>query len=587
VLIRNSEGKWNFSELATKQDSGGGGAAVSLESLTIQDAKIEVIDQRPGGGKATYNHIDLAVKNFSPGNPFTAQLKVPVESNAKAGLGLQLNGIAGSTDFDGKLVLNDVPLSTLTQFMGTAKGSLPPLILNGDAAFSGKGEVMILTSATVQAGGVKITGSGAVRGDEAHFEFQTSGAQLDGLLKMARVESLSGTGTIALKLQVSGPMKALTYVGTASLRDASIKMPSLRSPLMIQSANVRVAPDQLTMAIPQASIGSSHAKGVLTVRDFSRPKLDFSLDVDKVDTLELEKLFVPADGAQAKSASGAAPSVTGSGKVNIGKLTANQFVLTDIRSTCALEGTVIKLDPVTAKLYGGTQAGSITLSTSGEKPTYALRSTVQSVDAAQLINSMSSLKNALTGNLSGESDLRIVPAQDLAHGLNGTIHLQLSNGKLSNVHVMNELSSIGKFLGFAKKEGNFTNISKLAGTLKIVNGVASTDDLAMEFEGGSLTAAGTLGLTDQSVKLKITAVLGKDVSQKAGGSQVGGILSTVLSNPRGELVIPAIVSGTFSSPRFAPDPERMAKLKLEGLKQQLPVNDILNLFRRPKDGGTK
>jgi AsmA protein len=585
VLIRNREGKWNFSELTASRNSGGGGSTVSLESLIIQDAKISVIDQRAGGGRATYDHIDIAVNNFSPSKPYTAQLKVPVESNAKAGLGLHVNGVAGSADFDGKLTFDAVPLATLTQFLGSANGSLPALILNGDAVFSNRGDVLSLSAATIQTGGVTIKGSGEVKGDAAHFEFQTSGAQLAGLLQMAGVDSISGTGTVTMNLKVSGALKALTYAGTAALRDASIKFQSLRSPLQIQSADVRVAPDQLALAITQASIGSSRAKGTLNVREFSHPKLEFSLDVDKVDAVELEKLFEPGAGDKSKTKS-ASPSISGSGKVNIGKLTANQFVLTDIQSRCALEGTTIKLDPVTAKLYGGVQTGSITLSTSGEKPTYALRSNMQSVDAAQLINSMSSLKNALTGILSGESDLRILPAQDLAHGLNGTVHMQLANGKLSNVHIMNELSVVGKFLGYAKKEGNFTNIAKLAGTLKIASGVATTDDLVMEFDGGTLSAAGTFGLTDQSLKLKVTAVLGKDASQKAGGSQVGGILSTVLSNPKGELVIPAIVSGTFTSPRFAPDPERMAKIKLEGLKQ-MPIENILNLFRKPKDTGPK
>ena len=585
TLIRNSEGKWNFSDLAASQNSAGGGTALSLESLTIQDAKIAVNDRRAGGDRAAYDHIDLAVNKFSPGKPFTAQLKVPVESNAKAGLVLHINGVAGSPDFDGKLTIEAVPLATLAQFMGTAKGSLPPLILNGGAAFNSRGDVMSLSSAAIETGGVTIKGSGEMKGDDAHFEFQTAGAQLAGLLKMAAAESVSGKGTVTVKMKVTGPMKDLTYSGTAALRDASLQFPSLRSPLQIQSADAHVAPNQLTLAIAQASIGSSHAKGNLIVRDFSHPKLEFSLDIDKADTQELEKLFEPAAGDKPKVKS-ASSSLNGTGKLTIGKLTANQFVLTEIQSVCTLEGTAIRLDPLTAKLYGGVQTGSITLSMSGEKPVYALRSSVQSVDAAQLINSMSTLKNALTGTLSGESDLRIVPAQDLAHGLNGTVHMQLANGRLSNVQIMNELSSIGKFLGYAKKDGNFTNISKLSGTLKIESGTATTDDLAMEFDGGSLSATGTFGLTDQSVKLKVTAMLDKAASQSAGGSQVGGLLSTVLSNAKGELVIPAIVSGTFTNPRFAPDPERMAKIKLEGLKQ-MPVDELFNLFRKPKDAGTK
>jgi hypothetical protein len=42
-------------------------------------------------------------------------------------------------------------------------------------------------------------------------------------------------------------------------------------------------------------------------------------------------------------------------------------------------------------------------------------------------------------------------------------------------------------------------------------------------------------------------------------------MSTVLANKNGELVIPAIVTGTFSKPVFAPDAARVAKMKLDGL----------------------
>ncbi len=584
-LIRGKDGKWNFSELASGGDSSSssGGAAIALRSLTIQDAKLSVTDLRPGGVKAAYDHIDIAVNNFAPGKPYTAELKAPLEGNAKAGLGLQVSGVAGGTDVDGKFKFDEVPLAILGQFVGTSKGALPPLVLNGEAAFRSRGDDMKLSSATIQAGGVKITGSGEVKGEDAQFSFQTDAAQLSGLLQMARVQDMTGTGTITLKVKVSGPMKALTYAGTASLRDASLKFPELSKPVQIQSADVRIAPDQLTLALAQAGIGSSHAKGALNVHNFAKPVLDFSLDIDKIDTLELETLFVApaAGGGKSNAKSAPAPPLRGAGKVTIAKLTANQFVLTDISATCDLEGTTIKLDPLIAKLYGGTHTGSVTLSTSGEKPTYALKSGVTKVDAGLMLNALSSMKNMLTGILEAETDLKIVPAVDVSHGLNGTLKLGLANGKLAGVHMMDELSSIAKFVGYQKQASNYTNILKLGGTFKIVNGVAATDDLALEIEGATLAAAGTLGLTDQSVKMNVTATLAKGASQAVGGSQVGGLLQTVLSNSRGELVIPAIVSGTFANPKFSPDPVRMAKMKLEGIKQQVaPVNDILNMFKK-------
>src|SRR5512142_1136504 len=74
-----------------------------------------------------------------------------------------------------------------------------------------------------------------------------------------------------------------------------------------------------------------------------------------------------------------------------------------------------------------------------------------------------------------------------------------------------------------------------------------------------------MGLVDQTLKLKVTTTLTKEYAQKNGFGQVGGLLSTVLSNQRGDLVLPALVSGTFTKPKFAPDPEQMAKMKLSGL----------------------
>ena len=65
-----------------------------------------------------------------------------------------------------------------------------------------------------------------------------------------------------------------------------------------------------------------------------------------------------------------------------------------------------------------------------------------------------------------------------------------------------------------------------------------------------------MGLVDQTLKLKVTATLRKEYAQKNGLGQVGGLLSTVLSNQRGDLVVPAIVSGAFSYPNSRPTPNR-------------------------------
>jgi hypothetical protein len=127
---------------------------------------------------------------------------------------------------------------------------------------------------------------------------------------------------------------------------------------------------------------------------------------------------------------------------------------------------------------------------------------------------------------------------------------------------MNEVASLGKFLGYARRGEGFTNIVQLGGDMDIRDGVAQTDNLQLQIEGGTVGAVGTVNLVDQALNLHVTAVLDQAMSQKVGGRGIGGFLTTALANEKGELVIPALVTGTFDKPRFLPDAARVAQMKV-------------------------
>jgi len=44
-----------------------------------------------------------------------------------------------------------------------------------------------------------------------------------------------------------------------------------------------------------------------------------------------------------------------------------------------------------------------------------------------------------------------------------------------------------------------------------------------------------------------------------------GFMKTALANSQGELVIPALVTGTFSNPRFSPDVQQLAQTRLKNV----------------------
>jgi len=154
--------------------------------------------------------------------------------------------------------------------------------------------------------------------------------------------------------------------------------------------------------------------------------------------------------------------------------------------------------------------------------------------------------------------------------LNGTLGLNFNNVRYSGVDVAYELSSIGGFLKSGAKNQGFTDISHMTGDIVVKNGVAQSNNLLAQLDIGNVGATGTANLVSQALNLRVTAVLSKGFSQQVGGNTIGGYMNTALANNEGELVIPAIVTGTFQHPKFAPDLEKMAQMKLKGL---LPSGD--------------
>ena len=65
-------------------------------------------------------------------------------------------------------------------------------------------------------------------------------------------------------------------------------------------------------------------------------------------------------------------------------------------------------------------------------------------------------------------------------------------------------------------------------------------------------------------------------------------MKTALANNQGELVIPALVTGTFSKPKFEPDVQQMAQMKLKGLIPNINnpasvAGTLQNLLGGPKN----
>ena len=407
---------------------------------------------------------------------------------------------------------------------------------------------------------------------------ETSGARVEELLRIAKAygvqpAGLSGTGVVTINVKIAQTANVVACSGSGALRDVSLSAPQLPKTLTVSSANFKFSEDRAAFDGLRATLGSMHLDGTGALRDFVRPKIQFNLHIDQVNSAELREWSArgrtPPSGKQQSTAF---DKFSANGTLAIDRLIHDRIILTDIKTTIAFENGILKLDPISARLFGGQQTGSITADLRTATPAYAVKARLTNVDANQLLSSTTSVKQVLSGTLAGNVDLHFAdrPSEVVAQSLNGKVQFQMGQGRLSGVQILNEVAHLGRFLGYSQKPENFTNIVKLTGSMNVQNGLASTNDLFMDMGGATLSGSGTMGLVDESLNLRVMTVLSKEFAQRNGTGQIAGLLSSALANQKGDLVVPAIVTGTFAQPKFAPDLETVGRLKLQGL---LPTAD--------------
>jgi uncharacterized protein involved in outer membrane biogenesis len=411
---------------------------------------------------------------------------------------------------------------------------------------------------------------------------RTTDADVGEVLAVARawgVEAAggtTGTGRLTVDVQASGPMDAPTYSGGGRLTGATLETPALTQPLRVRSARLAFARDAATLEGLAASVGATNAEGRLTVRNFTSPEVQFQLSADTIDVIELQRLLSPvppAADAPPPTASGDSllHRVTGSGTVRVGTIVYGALRLEQAQADVTLDRGLIRLDPVAAMLFGGRHRGAITMDARTSPAAVAVASDIEQVDANQLASAVSSLDDVIHGALG--SRLRLGFTADggdrIARSLNGTMSLDLAEGRIANMNLVQEIANIARFAAGQARAERSTQVAGLSGTFTLTDGVARTDDLTASIEQGTLAATGTVNLADERLDLRLTAVLSREFSERVGGTRAGGFLTTALANQQGELVVPMIVTGTTAQPRFAPDVQRVADMKLRNLVPSL------------------
>jgi AsmA protein len=556
-LIKNQSGVWNFASVGHPSESpqsaaaplpGTPGAAgqpaqpqeasnkqFSLGQLTIMDGQISVLDQQKSKTPSLYDHIDVTLKNFSPDKPFSIDAAVHMAgSGSEARLqgegGPIVQGAPATTPFRGSVTLKQVGISDLSKFFNA------PAMSGSDGSLTGE----------------------------------------------TKINSQNGK---------------LTAQGDTNIQNAKVHGMDLGYPIAAQyDLTNDLALDVLTIRNFMLKLGSTPLQMNGTVNAKSAPALlDLNIKANNVSIAEAAKLAAASGMALSQST-----NVTGNVNANIqvrgaaakpalnGAITANNINVSgkDIAQPIQIPSATLNLTPtqIQSNTFNVTSGGS-TLDAQ-----FALRNYLASsplVDAtvrapnAQLpavlamakaygVTSLDKVNGAGTMNLNlhAAGPLKSVSTAEITRTLNGTMKVDFNNVKYSGADINHELASIAGFLNSnpaSTPAQGYTNILKMTGDIVVRNGIAETNNLQAKLDLGNVGAAGTASLIDNTLNMRVTVVLSQASSQKAGGNSIGGFMQTALANNKGELVVPALVTGTFSNPRFAPDVQQIAQMKVKGL----------------------
>lgn len=414
---------------------------------------------------------------------------------------------------------------------------------------------------------------------EIDATISTKDAVIQDLLAIAQVDSVSGAGSATLQLRATGPIGNPRLSGAGSIANADLHTDALVPNLKIDSAQIKFADDSAALEDATFHLGKSNWQGSITVRNFKNPQIAISLKADKLSNTEMQSWFPPAKEGTGKTA------VTVTGEIAVGRMQVNDLILDNLKSGVTFRDKLLTLDPLSAGVYNGKLTGSATVNMKTEPAVFNLNTHLDKIESEQLLAATTPLRKVVTGPLTAEAKLQFSPkpGEDFARTLTGTLQFQLAQGKLLPLNLFGEMNALGKFLKPLNANAANTPFLGMKGQFKLNNGAAETDDLRLELDRGAALITGSLNLVDQTLNLRMLTTLNKQFSDEVGGTKIGGFLSAAMASPKGELLMPSLVKGTFSKPIFGPDAAALGKMKLSQPQDfQQGVKGILDAFKGKK-----
>jgi AsmA protein len=533
VTMKNGKTNWEFTGAVTddtkkgtakksSDDAGKALAALAIGGIEMKNANV-TWDDRKGGTK-----IDLTDMNLETG-AISFDSSIPLSFNT--GFAMNGNEMKGSMK-----ATTDIKLASSLQKVNLNKLELD-IDATGTSLEDGKLKASLKSDINVDLEGQLVSS------DKIAFAVNLAG-------KIAPVNPMDVTLDSPLKMNLANmviDLPTMQYSIPGSKGTGSLKLSNLENPM--PTVNLTLKTDKLD-ATPWMGAKTSHT----------------SMNATTLEELLLSLVSIHSASAAAKSEPVDIPSEMIRQLDVDASLTISTFVMeglqaTDVTAELKAKKGVVRIEPFSAKLFGGTSTGMIELDARADTPKFHLKEDLIGVQIAQVMKySMGKdTKDWIAGIADMQADIRS-KGQDtgaITKGLNGTVNAKVKDGAFEGFSVRKMLQQANALLKgepyVDDGSPDRTKILELGTKTKMVNGVAITDDIKVLTPLADLTGSGSANLNTEQLDYRLKLALSSGISEidKAEFKKLEG------------KSLPLKISGNFSDPKFKIDMEKAAKQEVK------------------------
>jgi AsmA protein len=352
--------------------------------------------------------------------------------------------------------------------------------------------------------------------------------------------------------------------------------------------NLKGTPQDVSISNGVLDLDDSKLTFAVSAKEFSKPDVKFDLNLDKID---MDRYLPPSSEkkpgqAEKKAAAPASEKkktdysplrkLVLEGTIRAGEIRAHGAKIQDLNMKITGKNGLFLLDPLALKLYEGDMKSKGAFDVREDIPKTNMELRIKQVQVGPLVRDLMK-KDVIEGAVKADMDIRMEgdDPDRIKRTLNGKGDLLFNDGAIVGIDLAGMVRNVEATFGLAEKgaEKPRTDFSELHAPFTITNGLVHTPQTSMNSPLLRVLVAGDAHLVKESLDFRVEPKVVTTIKGQGDTKQRSGIM------------VPVLISGTFSEPKFRPDLEGMLKKGIEeGISDPSKLKDIFKSDGKGKGG---